>query len=300
MQFIKNAIKQHGAKGAKYVLHQQMRGWQPGRSHKVVHASSVTKGGTGEFCPREYAIRDVKEHKTPDEFLDTSHAMTFDIGRMVERRIIERLSDAGAAITNWRCETCKWPHDRCKRPQECVKCGCKMLKPEEIRLQSPISGISGGVDVFLQTGEPLLRITEIKTMAPEEFKKLVAPLAEHKLRTALYLRLAAESDDPWKHRINLQQANVLYVSKGGFGTLDPSLQQLGLKDKFSPFKEFVVSRDDSLTETLHQRSVRLKQFREGLKGMPVGICPTAFAKRAQACICTAACWSGEYPPSMEE
>jgi len=294
-QFITNQMKKHQAKGTKYALHKMLRGWRPGRAHKSVHASAVTKGGTGEFCAREYAIRDKEPHKVPDEFLDTSHRLTFAIGHYVQDQVINWLSDGNYAITNWVCQSCKTLHERCKRPSKCHACGCGAFKADEIRLISAVSGIGGGIDVFAQLGEPKLRIVEIKTMAPDEFKKLVAPLAEHRLRTNLYMRIAAESDDPWKTRINVDQAYVLYCSKGGFGTLDTNLKEMGIDDKFSPFKEFLIDRDDTQTEMLHQRAVRLKEFREKSKGMPAGLCPTAFTKRAQSCIVTSACFSGKYP-----
>jgi hypothetical protein len=283
-------------KGIKHALHATLAGWKPGRSHAMVHASEATREGDRQFCIREYALKDLEPQRPPQEYLTTSQVLTFRIGHLVQDQIVHWLSDAGTAITNWRCLVCKCLYERCKRPTRCGHCSCAEFKPEEIRLQSTVSGIGGGFDVLcLSAGQ--LQITEIKTMDPEAFKKLMAPLAEHRLRTNLYLRVAAESDDPWKDRLDLTRARILYVSKGGFGTLDTTLGAQGLKEKFSPFKEFVIGRDDAATQAIHERAVRLKQFRAGNAGVPTGVCTTAFTKRAQLCRMTASCFGGKYPPA---
>jgi hypothetical protein len=289
------------AKGLKYVLHKSLRREDPMRSHKHTHASAITAGGVNEFCPRMYAIMDnITLDKQPAKWIDTSLAMTFEIGKAVQDIVVNKLSDEGAAITNWKCANTKCGHlaPRCKRPVECPDCGCAYMKPDEIRLLSTVSHIGGGFDVFGQLGEDKLRLVEIKTMAPEEFKGLVAPLAEHRARTNLYLRLVEESDDPWKSRINTKQGIILYCSKGGFGCLDMLPMQWGLFDRFSPFKEFRVERDDTKTEAYTAKGKAVKDYRDGTIGMPCGICPTAFTKRAMACPVKEACFSGKFPAAQ--
>lgn len=297
MQFASQALVRHD-RGLKHTLHATLAGFQPGRSHALVHASEATKSGDRQFCIRDYALRDLdaQQQPPPQEYLTTSQRLTFEIGRMVQDRVIHWLSDAGTAITNWRCLVCKHLYDRCRRPSRCAQCGCAEFRPEEIRLQSALSGIGGGFDV-LHLAAGRLQIAELKTIDSEAFKKLVAPLAEHRLRTNLYLRVAAESEDPWTERLDLATARILYISKGGFGTLDPSLAAHGLAERFSPFKEFVVARDDAATQALHERAVRLKQFRAGHAGVPAGVCTTRFAKRAAMCRMAALCFSGDYPPA---
>jgi hypothetical protein len=299
MQFMKHAMQNTVAnRGLKYVLHKQLRRSDPARSHKTVHASDVTGGAKRPFCPRAYAILDKVHHQLenkPTEFLTASMAVTFEIGKMVQDHIIHVLSDGGAAVTNWVCTHCKSHYVRCKRPVECETCHGKTFKPEEIRLISAKSGISCGFDVFASLGDGKLCITELKTIDPAEFKTLIAPLAEHRLRTNLYMRIAEESDDPWKDRIDVEKARVLYVSKGGYGCMDGQLVQWGINDKFSPFKEFTIFRDDKATEPYVAPAVRLMEFRDGVKGMPSGICNTAFDKSAKSCPVATHCFSGSFP-----
>ena len=153
---------------------------------------------------------------------------------------------------------------------------------------------------MLALGEPKLRAIEIKTIDKDMFKdkhtkkELVAPLAEHKLRTALYLRIIAESGHPWSSLVSTDAATILYVSKGGYGCQDLTLKSWGLKEQFTPFKEFTVKRDDKMTESVSRRAQVIKHFRDGKVGMPCGVCPTAFAKRAQFCAQRSPCFSGEY------
>jgi hypothetical protein len=141
-------------------------------------------------------------------------------------------------------------------------------------------------------------MTELKTMAPDMFKELVAPLAEHKIRTALYLKLISKSVLPHAERVNQNEARVLYVMKS-FGVKDPSLKEMGLKDSgFSPFKEYTVQRDDAILATPLARARVLKVWRDSKQGMPCGICPNGLSKRAQSCAAVSACFSGKYPNTM--
>ena len=128
-------------------------------------------------------------------------------------------------------------------------------------------------------------------MDKDQFKELKGPLAEHRLRTNLYLRIMAESSSPWSNTINHEKATVLYISKGGWGCADPQLKEWGLKEQFSPFKEFEIARDDSQTDDLADRARTVKEFRAGKVGMPFGICATALVPRAMKCPLRAACFS---------
>ena len=150
--------------------------------------------------------------------------------------------------------------------------------------------------MLLAMGEPKLRPVEIKTMDKDQFKTLVAPLAEHKLRTTYYLRIIAESDHSWATMVSTERSTILYVSKGGYGCQDDTLKGWGLREQFSPFKEFTVERNDAMTEALDRRAKVVKDFRDGKVGMPHGLCVTALSKRAKFCPQRAACFSGEHPP----
>jgi hypothetical protein len=158
----------------------------------------------------------------------------------------------------------------------------------EVSVFSKELGISGSLDVLLDLGTPRYMMVELKIISPEEFATLVAPLPEHRVRTALYLKLMADSDHPYKEKFNLHEARVLYVSRG-YGKMN---QEFG---EVLPFREFVVKRDDASIADLLERARGLQDFRQ--KGvMPVGVCSTAVEKRAQKCSVCKACFSGDYPP----
>ena len=282
------------AKTLRYWLHQHYTGYEPARPIKNVHASELTK--EEGLCPRMYALSDVTKLKPKDRWLTTSERLTFQMGRDQERHVVEAFSEMNKAFCHWRCETCNHLHEFQSRPFKCQACGFAQFRPEEVRFESKFSGASCGIDMLVQLGEPKLRPVEIKTMASEQFKLLEAPLAEHRLRTTLYLRLIAECESPWAAMVNQEKATILYIAKNAYGVKDDTLEKDGTKDKFSPFKEFNVVRNDKLTDHLDLRAKVVKAFRGGAVGMPAGVCPSSLSKRAKGCALREHCFSGEYPP----
>ena len=153
--------------------------------------------------------------------------------------------------------------------------------------------------MLVALGAAKLTPIELKTMAADQFKTLIAPLAEHKLRTNLYLRIIAESEHPWASMVSTERARILYISKSGYGCADDGLKAMGIKESFSPFKEFEVLRDDSQTAEPAARAKVVKDFRDGQVGMPRGICPSALTQRAKGCAFKSACFSGDHPGVYE-
>ena len=186
-----------------------------------------------------------------------------------------------------------------------------MFEYEEYRLVSATSGITGGIDMFLDVGDTKHRLVEIKSIDKEMFKELQAPLAEHRFRTSLYLRLLAEhfvnggpaslvqkAQHIVPDTINVTTAHILYISKG-FGLKDATLAQNGIKDSpFSPFKEFIIERDDEATQTSVNKATALRIFRDTQTSIPCGVCTNALTKRAQKCSAVSACFSGKYPATI--
>lgn len=286
-------------KTLKFQLHKYLSTFDPHRGTSTIHASELTK--EGGICPRFYAIDSLLEGSLPDRSTTTSENATWEIGRMWQDKLVHYLSDIGIAVTHWRCDNgnCKLEYEYGTRPAECVQCGCTSFTPFEPRFLSTKCGASCGVDTLVDFGEPLLDIVEIKTMDPAEFKKLAAPLAEHRLRTNFYMRLVAESDDPWAKRINKKKARIFYTSKGGYGAQDIEVKSWGLGESFSPFKEFIVDRDDKQTNGMWERAKVAFDFRQKKIGMPTGLCSTAFEGRAQTCPRRKACFSGDFPAEHE-
>lgn len=285
----------------KHMIHKSLAGWEEPRPHGKIHASELLKEGR-EFCPREWAFLDlglVKQRKP--EFVGTAMRITFHHGQDMERRLRNQwLRDY--MVGTWECGVCSFEHPTFgKAPNgKCPKCGWgHQWQYKEVRLLSPTSGVSGGVDCFVDTGEKKHRLLEIKSMAPDMHKVLKAPLAEHKMRTSLYLRLAAEAELPESERINTSEATILYVSKS-YGFKDESLKEAGIADSpFSPFKEFVIQRDDSLTEDAVNKAKALTLWRKmqaagTSPGLPCGVCANGLIKRAQQCSAIGYCFSGSF------
>jgi hypothetical protein len=282
----------------KFEIHKRLAGWEEPRPHFPLRASDLMKTDS-EFCPREHAFMDMGLVKKRATFVGTSLRMTFNHGKFMEEKIREEyLRDL--AVGNWVCGVCGKEHPTFgKAPLvTCSSCSFLNWKYIEPRFADDYAGVSGGVDVLLDIGQPKLLLTEIKTMAPDMFKTLAAPLAEHKLRTSLYLYLASVSTWNPASRINTKEARILYVSKS-FGFKDDTLRAAGIKDAaFSPFKEFTIKRDDSLLKGSLSKSRAIKVWRDTKTGMPCGICPNGLTKRAQTCPANAVCFSGKFPSTL--
>ena len=204
-----------------------------------------------------------------------------------------------ATSGNWLCVGCGFTTTRCPRPAACITPACKgtLFTYGGMRVVSEKTGISCGIDLFAALpGRPKLIAVEIKSYDKEKFKALKMPLAEHRVRTSLYLRCLAESGEGWSDVVEVDEADILYVSKGGYGykTTAPT-QQWGLRDRaWSPFKVFTITRDDSLTEEYVKWALPVHKFNCGGE-MPSGVCPHALATRAENCDLRVQCFSGKYP-----
>lgn len=296
LSFMKRMSHFAPTRDIKWLLHDHLNEKELHRGIAHVHASEATKEG---FCPRFYALMDVTGAKLPGEWVNTSEQVTFHIGRVLQDAVVGWFAEMGRAVGHWRCLGCGKLEEFQKRPDKCAKCGCRGFKPEEVRFASQVSGVSGGIDMLAEIGNPLLRVVEIKTMDKDLFKALAAPLAEHRQRTALYLQLIAESGTAWAKRIDTKHADVIYVSKGGFGVQDPELKAWGMVESFSPFKRYTVAAKDADNAEICRVARVVKQFRDGEVGMPTGVCQTALDKRAKACPACKACFSGDFPPVHE-
>lgn len=297
LTFAKKAKDFLPVKSLKFMLHEHLCGKEPGRTIKNIHASDLTK--PEGMCPRYYALHDVTETDQKDEWLTTSEQVTFHIGRVLQDAVVNWFADMGKAIGHWQCLGCGHLHEFQLRPTKCETCEGSSFVPKEVRFVSAVTGASCGVDMLLSLGQDTLTPVELKTMDKDQFAALVAPLSEHRLRTNLYLRIIAESDQPWSEKVNTKTAKIMYITKGGYGSTDPELAKWGNKEKFSPFKEYDVERSDKATDAIMLRAKVVKDFRDGQVGMPTGVCPTALSKRAVYCSKKHPCWSGQFPPEHD-
>ena len=239
------------------------------------------------FCAREVAIIERENMKPVPEFLATCQVMTFDLGYSLQDKVTQTLAAADLAWGNWKCRNCGTVHEFRKMPRQCGTGTCLSTRfdYEEVRALSSFSGIGSGLDLIVDVGKPKFRFIEVKTMAADKFKALVAPLGEHKLRTNLSLRNIDEWDNKHSDLINTQEADVMYISKSAWGCGRAEIKEWDFRDSaFSPFKVFPIARDDSLTEDYVQeaRKAHLAVVNPE-KPLPPRICPTSFCDRAGKC-----------------
>lgn len=290
-------MKKTAAPSLKMNMHKRIPRYDNARSHKVLHASDMTRDI--EFCPREFALQDVTKFKKKGQFLGTSQVITFDMGDAIHDMVRENWA-LPESIGTWACVVCKTRHPFQKKPISCGWEGCKskVFRYEEEVFISQSHGATGSIDMIADLGQSKYVIVEIKSIDKDQFKDLLGPKAEHKWRTNLYLRMIANSNHHHKHKIDLSRGLILYVVKG-YGIKDVTLKEHGIKDMaFSPFKEFWVSRDDNDTDAIWERATSLYDFRVNNGPMPAGICATAFCKRAQSCELNKQCWSGNFPSGL--
>lgn len=303
LTFLKKNVDRVKSRTARYYLHQYHQGYDPARPLINIHASELTKP---DFCPRYYALAGELDYKPPNKWLTTSEQITFRMGRDHEKNIVMDFANMGRAYCHWECKVCGHVEPFQLLPDDaCTGCGRKVLhdgtpvwKPKEPRAVSTKTGASCGLDMVLNLDRPLLVIHEVKTMDKDEFKALKGPLAEHRERTNFYMRIVDEADEsefPWKTKIDLQEAWIIYTTKGGYGCIDPSVSEQGITEKFTPFKEYKITRDDKATNHLAKAAKQVTDYRLGKGGMPEGICAHILDKNAAGCGLKKPCFSGNYP-----
>jgi DNA-directed RNA polymerase subunit RPC12/RpoP len=279
----------------RYRLHKLLSGKQPGRSLHTLHASDLTRE-TPAFCPRRRVIQIVSNMKPPDEHVRASDAVTHEYGLAIERMAVSWFAAGGMAVGDWQCVVCKNIAQMTYVPVECPECHHKVSYGlVQRRFRSALTGASCGIDVLVSGMSAKLRVVEIKSIQKDDFKKLVGPLAEHRLRTNLYLRIVAESADEDRHKIDLQTAHVLYVVKGGWGEQVAEVKNWKFGDQgWTPFKDYEVKRDDEATDAVYHRALEYRQAMEQKK-IPAGICSSMHDAQAKACPVSAQCFGGKFP-----
>lgn len=285
MSFLKMLAKEKATSSIRELIDLRVGGMEKPRSLKSLHASDLTKDH--DFCPREVALMELLGIKRKDSYIATNLRITFDEGRDKQYRLNnDYLRDV--MVGHWKCASCGHTVTWSRAPKSTCPEGHPASRYEyaEVAWRHKEHGVTGSTDALLSTGSVKLRMIEVKIMAQDQWVDLAAPLAEHRLRTNLYLRLIAESEqDGWAQEVDTDQATVLYWLRG-FGRKTSS-------GSITPFKEFTVTRDDSQTDYLMARAASFSRYRT-LGVIPDPICPTAKCKRAEGCVVVKECFSGKY------
>ena len=296
MQFLSNMTPDGtpGSDTLTYALHKILASKDPARPLGITHASDVTRE---DWCPRRVALL-LKHNVEPEGTWATAvDRLVWALGLAAGDALANWMADANLAIGDWKCRACGETVDFSTRPGECSSCGGIRWDYQEVRFRSEQSGISGSIDLLWRHPTRKLRLTEVKSIKQDQFVALKAPIAEHRLRTNLYMRCVEESKHPWRTTVDVEKATVIYVTKQGWGVKDPTIQAMGFGEKpFAPFKEFEIERDDSQTDDMVAKAKTLNMWRQmkptGDEGvLPLGICPNALCPRAQKCEVKQQCFS---------
>lgn len=271
------------------LLHKALTQVEPARPIGNLHASALTRTSP-IFCPREVVLCKRLDRKPYPQKIEAPMTVTFHEGKDTQARFNNHwLRDR--MVGDWQCQQCGTVARFCKAPLKCFKCQSKDVDYKEVVFFHP-SGAQGSLDAILDVGRPKLRLVEVKILALDDWMKLIAPLAEHRARSKLYLELIAGSDHSKKDTIDVSQIHILYKLRG-YGKKDV---KLGI---ITPFKEFVVYRNPEEVKVYLSMATMVSQSRESNWSlMPPGVCSSMFDTRAKACPVLKECFSGHYPASI--
>ena len=290
MGFLKRSVDRVGKLIIKDLLHAKVGGNEPARGQVTIHASDLTKQnnqwGVG-YCPREVRLREVVENapRRPPQFLPVATYVTFNEGRDKQKRLNEDwLVDI--MYGDWQCLSCGEYRKACKKPP--VECDdhLHVWQYEEWRVLDYRSKTSGGIDAIVDVGREKLLIIECKIMKSDDFKALVAPLSEHRVRTRLYLRQIAGSHQKFAKKIETDYGIILYIMRGHGCKQDDG--------KISPFKEYVVERADAEVQHYLGMAHALTLSRQDDKLFPAGVCANQMDPRAKKCPLAKTCFSTKF------
>ena len=158
------------------ILKKHLGGQQEGRDRDEVHASDITKP---DFCPRRWAFLDLQAKKSEPEWLPAAMDVTFQMGLKAEELVLEEWA-GDHAIGNWECLRCHDQRTMCSKPKGYCKDTKKHVwKYRQLKVEAPEYGVTGSIDALFDVGVPKLLITELKTLNPTDFEKIVVPQPEH-------------------------------------------------------------------------------------------------------------------------
>jgi hypothetical protein len=278
MKFIQNAVaRSKKLGGVKGLLHREVGGFEPARSKAEIHASDLTNDV--EYCPRQIRLMEKLGKKHRDPWVPMTMRLTWDEG-VRKQAALNNLYLAKFMAGHWDTPSKQFLGPWSVGPPDNEQ-DWRYVEPF---FKDPISEAQGSVDALIRLPEQeKLRVAEVKIIATSMYPKLLAPLAEHKLRTQFYLSLIARSEHPHKDEIDFQKASVLYWLRGH-----------GMKDEhgeITPFKEFIVKRDDDAVEYLFSKALALTLSRGNDCAMPSQICPHQMCSRAEKCPVAKECFS---------
>ena len=269
-------------------LHTALTTLEPARPIGNLHASALTRGA---FCPREVALCK-KLARTPyPQKIEAPMQITFQEGRDKQARFNNDWLRKDM-VGDWRCDHCGVVTRWARNALTCSACQSKSLTYQEVVFYHP-SGARGSLDAIVYVDRPLLRLVEFKIMGMKEWELLKMPLAEHRIRSQLYLELIKASSHPHRAQIDTTRMHVVYCLRG-YGKKD------AVKERISPFKEFIVKASPEAVEPYFKMAWAVTASRESeWAEVPEGVCTTLFDQRCHSCCVAKDCFSGLYPATVK-
>jgi hypothetical protein len=262
---------------------------EPKRPIANLHASSLTS--QTKFCPREVVLCKKLGRKPYPGKIDPATTITFDEGKDKQYRLNnDWLRDR--MVGNWRCDGCGVLKTFCKAPKptegQCKEC---QWVYQEVCFSHP-TGARGSIDGLIDIHKPTLRMIEAKIISPDVWEKLKAPVAEHRIRSRLYMKLIAESNHPYRGQVNTSKVHILYFMRG-HGKKDE-------KGRVHPLKEFILERDDASVKPYFDMAQAVQTAKEAeWEIFPEGICSSLFDKRCHMCSVSKECFAGKFPATIK-
>jgi len=279
-------------------LHEVFSGSQPSDrlNHEYIHASDITSDRQ-KFCARDVALRNNYNIKPPELKISTSLGYTFSMGNYLQESITRNLYKK--AVGGWRCGNCSsrvelgTHKELIKDCRQCTNLG-QDHHYRELVIRDKNLKVSAAIDLIYNN--PTINkweIVECKSIDKDQFKELKAPLAEHRTRTKLYLKLLKHNSEltpSLMSRFNLEKAYVLYYCKG-FGTKEA--KKLGtVGGIFSPFKVFELNYDDLVCSEELKNIKDLRNYQQGLREeLPRRLCESIVEHRACICVSKGYCFT---------
>jgi hypothetical protein len=262
-------------------LHMNMHKSEPARSQKLLHASHLTN----DFCPRQQYLIDLEGTKLPSRSVSVPLQYTFDEGNDKQARFNnDYMFDEH--FGNWDCDRCGAEMTQVlgkDLPENSDLCLSHKWKYNEMVFFHKMTNLIGSVDSIMSLHPvDLMVMSELKTMKGDDFKSLVAPLSEHRLRTQLYLFLIAHAKYPVSKLIDTTKAHVVYMCRG-FGYKH---EDYGI----SPFKDFMVERDDAAVYPYLNKALALVIANKS-KVAPARVCSNMSCTQAKNCPVRKSCFS---------
>lgn len=280
MKFLQGAVKLPEYTLSS-IIKETMQVPQRHRGYEHIHASDLTKD---HFCPREVCLVREYDLPLPKDYHTCALRLTFDIGNATAQLIADEWGGQ-AVIGNWRCRVCHSFRSFTRKPAQCKCKPWATWEYREVNFVDRESKASGNLDLIVDLGEAKYRIVELKIIKPEDFAEIKAPLAEHRVRTSLYLDIIKNSSHPYRKAINTHEGIVMYVSRG-YGK---KVEGLGVL----PFKEFKVLSNPTTDAMYQDRARAIALYEEKKQPLPPRTCESAGCKRATKCNAVTKCFETE-------